>query len=92
MKHANERVQFKQTLGEFELVKKKIAFMAAHAFAMEATTAAVCRLHRPRRRGLHARDRHAQGVVHRAPVDDRQRHAADLRRPGLLHRPAATSA
>src|SRR5581483_10880587 len=38
VKHARTRVQFKQTLGDFELVKKKIAFMAAHAFAMEATT------------------------------------------------------
>jgi alkylation response protein AidB-like acyl-CoA dehydrogenase len=37
-RHAKTRVQFKQTLSEFELVKKKIAFMAAHAFAMEATT------------------------------------------------------
>src|ERR1700722_12244202 len=37
-KYALERVQFKQKLGDFELVKKKIAFMAAHAFAMEATT------------------------------------------------------
>jgi acyl-CoA dehydrogenase family protein 9 len=37
--YANRRVQFDQTLGEFELVKKKIAFMAGHAFAMEATTA-----------------------------------------------------
>jgi acyl-CoA dehydrogenase family member 9 len=37
--HANRRVQFKQPLSEFELVKKKIASMAAHAFAMEATTA-----------------------------------------------------
>jgi alkylation response protein AidB-like acyl-CoA dehydrogenase len=36
--HAKRRVQFKQTLSEFELVKKKIAWMAAHAFAMEATT------------------------------------------------------
>ena len=36
--HANSRVQFKQTLGEFELVKKKIAFMAANVFAMEAMT------------------------------------------------------
>jgi alkylation response protein AidB-like acyl-CoA dehydrogenase len=35
--HAKRRVQFKQTLSEFELVKKKIAYMAAHAFAMEAT-------------------------------------------------------
>jgi acyl-CoA dehydrogenase family protein 9 len=38
IRHANQRVQFKQTLGEFELVKKKIAFMAAHTFAMEAMT------------------------------------------------------
>jgi alkylation response protein AidB-like acyl-CoA dehydrogenase len=35
--HAKRRVQFKQPLSEFELVKKKIAYMAAHAFAMEAT-------------------------------------------------------
>jgi alkylation response protein AidB-like acyl-CoA dehydrogenase len=35
--HAKRRVQFKQPLAEFELVKKKIAYMAAHAFAMEAT-------------------------------------------------------
>jgi hypothetical protein len=39
VRHANSRVQFKETLGEFELTKKKIASMAAHAFAMEATTA-----------------------------------------------------
>jgi hypothetical protein len=38
IRHANSRKQFKQTIGEFELVKKKIAYMAAHAFAMEATT------------------------------------------------------
>jgi alkylation response protein AidB-like acyl-CoA dehydrogenase len=37
-RHAKNRKQFKQTLSEFELVKKKIAFMAANAFAMEATT------------------------------------------------------
>ncbi len=38
VRHAKTRVQFQQTLSEFELVKKKIAYMAAHAFAMEATT------------------------------------------------------
>ncbi len=38
VQHANRRVQFEQPLAEFELVKKKIAYMAAHAFAMEATT------------------------------------------------------
>jgi alkylation response protein AidB-like acyl-CoA dehydrogenase len=37
--HAKKRVQFQQPLADFELVKKKIAFMAAQAFAMEATTA-----------------------------------------------------
>lgn len=37
--HAKKRIQFQQPLAEFELVKKKIAYMAAHAFAMEATTA-----------------------------------------------------
>lgn len=38
IKHATTRIQFKQRLAEFELVKKKIANMAALAFAMEATT------------------------------------------------------
>jgi acyl-CoA dehydrogenase family protein 9 len=37
VRHAKTRVQFKQPLAEFELVKKKIAYMAACAFAMEAT-------------------------------------------------------
>ena len=36
--HANQRVQFQQTLGSFELVKEKLAFMQASAFAMEACT------------------------------------------------------
>ncbi len=36
--YAKKRVQFKQPLADFELVKKKIAFMAASAFAMEATS------------------------------------------------------
>src|SRR5262249_51221552 len=39
IRHAKTRVQFKQPLAEFELVKKKIAYMAACAFAMEATVA-----------------------------------------------------
>ncbi len=37
--HAKRRVQFQQPLAEFELVQKKIAFAAAHCFAMEAATA-----------------------------------------------------
>ena len=39
VEYANQRVQFKEALAEFELTKKKIAYMAAHTFAMEATTA-----------------------------------------------------
>ena len=38
VEHANRRRQFDQTLGEFELVKKKIARMAAWTYAMEAMT------------------------------------------------------
>ena len=38
VQHANSRRQFGRTLGEFELIKKKIARMAAGAYAMEAMT------------------------------------------------------
>ncbi len=36
--HAKSRVQFQQPLAEFQLVRKKVAFAAAHTFAMEAMT------------------------------------------------------
>jgi acyl-CoA dehydrogenase family member 9 len=36
--HANRRVQFGDKLGTFELVKDKLAYMAAGAFAMESVT------------------------------------------------------
>jgi alkylation response protein AidB-like acyl-CoA dehydrogenase len=36
--HAKKRVQFQQPLAEFQLVQKKIAFAAAHTFAMQAAT------------------------------------------------------
>lgn len=38
VQHANTRKQFNKTLGEFELVKEKIARIAADAYAMEAMT------------------------------------------------------
>lgn len=38
IKHANTRKQFNKTLGHFHLVKKKIATMAANAYAMDAMT------------------------------------------------------
>lgn len=38
IEHARRRVQFQQPLAEFQLVQKKIAFAAAHCFAMEAMT------------------------------------------------------
>ena len=37
-RHANQRVQFQQQLGSFELVKEKIALMESMAYAMEACT------------------------------------------------------
>jgi alkylation response protein AidB-like acyl-CoA dehydrogenase len=37
-RHAARRRQFGRTLGSLELVKKKLAFIAASAYAMEATT------------------------------------------------------
>src|SRR5207249_5546831 len=39
VRHANTRRQFGRTLGEFELVKRKIAHMAADIYAMEAMSA-----------------------------------------------------
>jgi len=36
--HANTRKQFGRTLGEFELIKKKLARMAADTYAMESMT------------------------------------------------------
>jgi alkylation response protein AidB-like acyl-CoA dehydrogenase len=38
IEHAKKRVQFQQPLAEFQLVQKKVAFAAAHCFAMEAAT------------------------------------------------------
>jgi alkylation response protein AidB-like acyl-CoA dehydrogenase len=38
VEHCNARVQFGQTLGNFELVKEKLAYMQAGVFAMEACT------------------------------------------------------
>ena len=38
VEHANTRQQFNKTLGDFDLVKKKIARMAADVYAMEAMT------------------------------------------------------
>jgi acyl-CoA dehydrogenase family protein 9 len=37
-RHASNRVQFGETIGAFEMVKEKLAFMQAGAFAMEAAT------------------------------------------------------
>jgi alkylation response protein AidB-like acyl-CoA dehydrogenase len=36
--HANTRVQFGETLGSFEMVQEKLAYMAAATYAMEAAT------------------------------------------------------
>ena len=44
VEHANQRRQFKKTLADFDLVKKKIARMAADVYAMEAMTAVTASL------------------------------------------------
>src|SRR5436190_6825392 len=44
VEHANTRRQFKKTLVDFELVKKKIGRMAAYLYAMEAMTAVTASL------------------------------------------------
>ena len=38
VRHANRRRQFGRTLASFEAIKQKVAFLAAAAYAMEATT------------------------------------------------------
>src|SRR6202035_3622281 len=38
VRHAQSRVQFGQTLGSFEMVKEKLAYMHAGIFAMESAT------------------------------------------------------
>src|SRR6185437_3711513 len=37
-RHASHRVQFGRPIADLELIKKKIAYLAATAYAMEATT------------------------------------------------------
>jgi acyl-CoA dehydrogenase family member 9 len=44
IEHANSRQQFNKTLGDFDLVKKKIARMAADVYAMEAMTSVTASL------------------------------------------------
>jgi acyl-CoA dehydrogenase family member 9 len=44
VKHANTRKQFNKTLGNFHLVQKKIAIIAANAYAMEAMTSVTAAL------------------------------------------------
>ena len=44
IEHANTRRQFKKTLGDFDLVKKKIGRMAADVYAMEAMTSVTASL------------------------------------------------
>ncbi len=71
-RHASNRVQFGQTLGSFELVKDKLAYMQASIYAMEAATFQTAALDRQRRRRLHARNGDPQGVRDRCLVADHQ--------------------
>ena len=88
VRHARTRVQFKEPIGEFELTKKKIAYMAAHAFAMEAMTAECAGFIDRGADDYMLETAMLKVFTTDASLDDRQRHAADLRRPGLLHQRA----
>ena len=66
--YAKKRVQFQQALAEFQLVQKKIAFAAAHTFAMEAANGVDVG-----RRGILTR--HRDGRI-AGEVDERKGHHA----------------
>ena len=87
--YARSRRQFGRSLNEFELIQKKLARMAAWTYAMEAMTNVTAGADRPRPGRLHARNRDAQSLEHRAAVDYRQRRLPNPRRRRVLHRPTA---
>ena len=89
VEHANTRRQFKKTLGDFDLVKKKIGRMAADLYAMEAMTAGDGFADRSRARGLHDGDGDAEGLHDGSPLGSGQRRLPDSRRLGLFQRFAA---
>ena len=83
--HARTRVQFGRPLGNFELVQKKLAGMAASVYAMQAMTSVTAGLID---RGLE--DYMLETAILKvystaAPVDDRQRCLPSARRASLFH-------
>ena len=89
VEHANTRKQFNKTLGNFDLVKKKIARIAADAYAMEAMTTVTASLID---RGLE--DYMLETAMLKVFTTERlwecsQRRVPDSRRLGLFHRSAA---
>ena len=84
IKHANTRKQFNKTLGNFHLVKKKIARIAADAYAMESHDDRHSVVHRPRSGRLHARDCDAEGLHDGASLGMHQRRVPDLWRLGIF--------
>ena len=67
---ANHRIQFGKKLGEFELVKEKLAAAAADTYAMESATYHTAALIDSRGRGLHGRNRHDQGICQRSTLEN----------------------
>ncbi len=85
---ANSRRQFGKTLGEFQLVKGKIAEAAADTYAMESATYHTAAMIDSGAGGLHGRNGDDQGFCLRSAVANRQRLPANLGREGLFHRSA----
>ena len=89
VEHANTRKQFNKTLGNFHLVKKKIARIAADAYAMEAMTTITASFID---RGLedYMLETAMLKVFHdRAALGGDQRGISDSRRLGLFRRSSA---
>lgn len=71
IEHAATRRQFGRPLGGFQLVKEKLALMAADTFAMEKVTYRTYRRVARQSGGrLHARNRHAESICERPVVED----------------------
>ena len=86
-KYANERRQFGKTLGEFELVREKIAMAAAEMYAMESATYHTAALIDTGAEDYMLETSMIKLFASDALVADRQRHAANPRRRRILHRP-----
>ena len=79
-KHAMSRVQFGQPMANFELVKEKLAYMQAGAYAMESATYETAGLIDSGEGDFMLETAMLKVFCHRRAVANHQRHDSDLRR------------